>query len=84
MNISFRKDDPKNSLVIHTDTGQALYEIDTPHSISGEMTTIRNNQGGVIAQVDWSSFGSDTVQLGGNRMKVKSFLSKDGLLSEYA
>jgi len=83
LNISFTENDPKNSLVVHTETGRPLYEIDTPRSLGDGMTTIRRvDDKGVVAQVDWKSFGSDMLQFsGGASTKVGSFLSKEGTLS---
>lgn len=87
MNISFRQDYPVNTLAIDTVTGQPLYEIDTPWSFGGKMTTIRrvgDTQLPVAGQIDWSGlFSEGKLQIikdtgAGRWVDVQDFLSTEG------
>lgn len=87
MDVSFQQDDPVNSLVIDTVTGQPLYEINTAWSFRGGMTTVRrigDVQLPIAGQIDWSGlFGKYKVQLIedtgiGRWVDINDFLSTDG------
>jgi hypothetical protein len=90
MNISFKKDDPLNSVIFDTNTGHTLYKVNTPWSMGGGRTTIRrvdHIHSPVISQIDWASwFSGDKVRFAdhkgkGNWVDVKRFLNKDGFFS---
>ena len=91
MNISFRKDDPVNSLVFETASGRPLYEIETPTGFfSGGMTTIRRmdspDSSTITSQIDWHDFGTNKVNMnptnGSDWSKVSSLLTKVGVFTE--
>jgi hypothetical protein len=96
MKIVFRDNNPVNTVVLD-ESGTPLYEIDTPVTLFGGMTTIRridwtSAQGSgpsrnVVSQIDWSSMGH-LVRLPGSGglgpwQDVDSYLVRKGMLSKW-
>lgn len=91
MNISFKKNDPVNSVVFDTETGEPLYEINTPWSFGSGKTHIRricDGKSPMVCQVDWAGiFAGDKLQIvdasgSGKWIAVDKFLSKDGIFNQ--
>lgn len=88
MNVSFRQNDPLNALVIDSETGQPLYEINTSWSFKRPMTTVRrigDGQSPVVSQIDWSgTLGRYKLQIvdetgAGSWIDVNNFLFRDDM-----
>ncbi|EJD45889.1 hypothetical protein AURDEDRAFT_164950 [Auricularia subglabra TFB-10046 SS5] len=55
------------------------YSVQTPGMMKRHTTISRG--GAAIAQIDWHSFSSDILRMGGAEMKVSNFLQRAGILS---
>ncbi|KAF8494502.1 hypothetical protein JB92DRAFT_3099999 [Gautieria morchelliformis] len=88
MNVSFLQNEPLNTVIVDSSTGQALYEVDTPWRAGTRTTTVRRpkpgvapGQGQIIAEIHWRTLGSSTITLYGTTMRIKDWLKKTGVLS---
>jgi hypothetical protein len=90
MNVSFKQNDPVNTLIIDSNTGTRLYQVSTPWKLSGRTTTIRrlNNSRGSsdpASQIRWRSFSADLVSVSGTQWTpVNDFLVRGGMFSRFS
>jgi hypothetical protein len=66
MNLTLSEDEPRNTLLTHSD-GRILYQIETPSKFIGnEITRIRNvtQNYSNIGMIEWHSFHSTVIYVG--------------------
>ncbi|KAI0767449.1 hypothetical protein C8Q74DRAFT_1172399, partial [Fomes fomentarius] len=73
--VSFLNDDPMNSDVVNSATGERLYDITTPFTLGRSKTTLRDGQGQVVA-VYTRGWRENSVTYLGQTRDVSDWLQK--------
>ena len=77
--LVFSKRNPCASSVSDAETGQLIYNIETPFKFHHRTTTIRDPQGHIVAEYERSMSGGK-VTVRGKRLDVSDFLAKRHVL----
>ena len=82
MNVSFVNDDPLNSDVVDSATGQLLYDITTPFTLGTSKTTVRDAQGQIVA-VYKHGWGTDKMTFLGETRDIDEWLPTRDFFSRW-
>ena len=80
LNIAFLDDNPFNSAVVNSESGELLYSISTQTSDTARNTTLSNSQGEVVAVHEQSWWpggqGYDNVKFHGRRCTLQHWMPR--------
>ena len=82
MNIAFVSNDPFNSPVVDTATGQVIMQVSTPFRVGKRKTTVCDARGRVVGEFT-RRWGHDVVSYHGETMRVRDWLPKKGHWSRF-
>ena len=82
MNVAFVSNDPFNSPVVDTATGQVIMQVSTPFRVGKRKTTVCDARGRVVGEFT-RRWGQDVVSYHGETMRVRDWLPKKGHWSRF-